>query len=122
ANLPLSDSALAASNERLLKAHYDAGIIYKEQLNEVEIAKGEFQAVLDKNIENPHNLMSAFELYKILAPVDQTAASVHKSYILNYYPNSDYANYLRDPNYFIKKKERDALAEQEYVTVLERYN
>lgn len=121
ADLPLSDSALAASNERLLKAHYDAGIIYKEQLNETEIAKGEFQAVLDKNIENKHNLMAAFELYKILAPVDQVAANVHKDYILNYYPNSDYANYLRDPNYFIKKKERDALAEQEYVTVLERY-
>jgi len=122
ANLPLSDSALASSNERLLKAHYDAGIIYKEQLNETEIAKGEFQAVLNKNIENRHNLLSAYELYKILAPVDQVAANVHKDYILNYYPNSDYANYLRDPNYFIKKKERDKLAEQEYVTVLERYN
>lgn len=120
--LPLSDSALAQSNERLLKAHYDAGIIYKEQLNEIEIAKGEFLAVLNKKIENRHNLMSAFELYKILAPVDQVAANVHKDYILNYYPNSDYANYLRDPNYFVKKKERDALAEQEYVTVLERYN
>lgn len=122
ANLPLSDSALALSNERLLKAHYDAGIIYKEQLNEIEIAKGEFQAVLDKQVENPHNLMSAFELYKILESTNPEEAKVHKDYILNYYPNSDYANYLRDPNYFIKKKERDKLAEQEYVTVLERYN
>lgn len=122
AKLPLSDSALALSNERLLKAHYDAGIIYKEQLNEVEIAKGEFQAVLDKKVENPHNLMSAFELYKILESSNPNEAKIHKDYILNYYPNSDYANYLRDPNYFIKKKERDKLAEQEYVTVLERYN
>ncbi len=122
AKLPLSDSAIAQSNIRLLKAHYDAGIIYKEQLNEVEIAKGEFQAVLDKQVENPHNLMSAFELYKILESSNPEQAKVHKDYILNYYPNSDYANYLRDPNYFIKKKERDKLAEQEYVTVLERYN
>jgi hypothetical protein len=38
------------------------------------------------------------------------------------YPNSDYANYLRDPDYFIKKKERDKLAEQEYLTILDRYN
>jgi len=122
ANLPLTDSALALSNERLLKAHYDAGIIYKEQLNETEIAKGEFQAVLDKKVENPHNLMSAFELYKLLEPTNPDEAKMHKDYILNYYPNSDYANYLRDPNYFVKKKERDKLAEQEYVTVLERYN
>jgi len=120
--LPMNDSLLARSNRRLLKSRYDAGIIYKEQLNEDVLAINEFEAVLNKNVENKHNLMSAFQLYKLREETDPTKASEHKSYILNNYPNSDYANYLRDPNYFIKKKERDALAEQEYVKVLERYN
>ena len=120
--LPLSDSAMAESNKRLLQAHYNAGVIYKEQLNEVKTAQGEFEAVLAKNIEDPHNLMSAFQLYKIHEGLDDVEAKRHKDYILNNYPNSDYANYLRDPNYFIKKKEMDALAEQEYVKVLDRYN
>jgi tetratricopeptide (TPR) repeat protein len=118
--LPLSDSALAVSNVRLLAAHYNAGIIYKEQLYEVKIAQGEFEAVLDKNIENEHNLMSAFQLYKIHK--GSASALKYKEFILTNYSSSDYANYLRDPNYFVKKKERDALAEQEYVKVLERYN
>ena len=118
--LPLSDSALAISNIRLLAAHYNAGIIYKDQLNETKIAQGEFEAVLDKNIENEHNLMSAFQLYKIHE--GGPYALKYKELILSDYPDSDYANYLRDPNYFVKKKERDALAEQEYVKVLERYN
>ena len=118
--LPLSDSALAISNVRLLAAHYNAGIIYKDQLNEVKIAQAEFEAVLDKNIENEHNLMSAFQLYKIHEGGPH--ALKYKELILSDYPESDYANYLRDPNYFVKKKERDALAEQEYVKVLERYN
>ena len=122
AKLPMNDSALALSNERLLQAHYEAGIIYNEQLNEAKIAQGEFEAILDKNIENPHNLMAAFQLYKMLVNTNPEEAQKHKEYILNYHPNSDYANYLRDPDYFVKKKERDALAEQEYVTVLERYN
>ena len=118
--LPLSDSALAISNIRLLAAHYNAGIIYKDQLNEAKIAQAEFEAVLDKNIENEHNLMSAFQLYKIH---EGGANSLkYKELILSNYPDSDYANYLRDPNYFVKKKERDALAEQVYVKVLERYN
>ena len=120
--LPLSDSALALSNINLLKSHYNAGVIYKEQLNEDDLAIIEFEAVLDRKIENKHNLMSAFQLYKLQETRDASKASKHKSYIMDNYPNSDYANYLRDPNYFIKKKERDALAEQEYVKVLDRYN
>ena len=84
--------------------------------------QGEFEAVLDKNIEDPHNLMSAFQLYKIHDGSNGAEASKYKEYILNNYPNSDYANYLRDPNYFVKKKEMDALAEQEYVKVLDRYD
>lgn len=120
--LPLSDSALAASNERLLAAHYAAGIIYKEQLSEDGFAIREFESVLDHQIENPHNVLSAFQLFKIHETSNGAEADKHRMYILNNYPNSDYANYLRDPNYFVKKKEMDKLAEQEYVTVLERYN
>lgn len=122
AQLPLSDSAMVASNERLLEAHYNAGIIYKEQLQEDKIASEEFNSVLNKRIENEHNLLSAFQLYKINVGSNASEAEKNKTYILENYPNSDYANYLKDPNYFIKKKERDALAEQEYVTVLDRYS
>ena len=120
--LPLSDSALALSNKRLLEAHYNAGIIYKEQLNEKRIAQEEFEAVLAKDIENEHNLLSSYQLYQLYKGSNASGANEQKEYIFNNYPNSDYANYLRDPNYFIKKKERDKLAEQEYVRVLDRYN
>ncbi|MDB4324390.1 hypothetical protein N9963_03230 [Crocinitomicaceae bacterium] len=119
--LPLTDSAIALSNKRLLEAHYNAGIIYKEQLKEPGIATEEFKQVINKNIENEHNLLSAFQLYKIFETSNVSEANRYKEYILKNYPNSDYANYLIDPNYFLKKKERDVLAEQEYVTVLGRY-
>lgn len=120
--LPKTEEDFAASNARLLESLYDAGMIYKEQLNEITLAKTQFKDVLGRNIESDYNLMSAFQLYKIYESTDPTAAAEQKTYILNNYPNSDYANYLRDPDYFIKKKERDALAEKEYVTVLDRYS
>lgn len=122
AQLPKTEEDFAASNARLLAALYDAGIIYKEQLNESALAVTQFEAVIDRKVESDYNLMSAFQLYKIFKDSDPAASDQQKSYILNNYPNSDYANYLRDPDYFIKKKERDALAEKEYVTVLDRYN
>ena len=120
--LPKSEEDFAASNARLLEALYNAGVIYKDQLNEVTFAKEQFTEVLARNVESDFNLMAAFQLYKLNETSDPTASIEHKNFILNNYPNSDYANYLRDPDYFIKKKERDALAEKEYVTVLDRYN
>ncbi len=121
-DIPLTDSALAASNERLLEAYYNAGYLYKEQLNEEKLAETNFHNVLDKNIENKHNLLSAYELYTMYDGTNPSKAEEMKNYIFNNYTNSDYANYLRDPDYFIKKKERDALAEESYIRVLERYN
>ncbi len=122
ADLPLTDSAMTASNERLLEAYYNAGYIYSTQLNEPGFAEIQFMSVLGRKVEDPHNLLSAYQMYMIYKGSDPVKANVHREYIYNNYPNSDYANYLRDPDYFIKKKERDALAEEAYVKVLERYN
>lgn len=121
ANIPLTDSSLKASNDRLLEALYTAGVIYKEQLNEPELARKQFNAVLNRKTEGDVDLSSAFQLYKMDEVSNVAQATEQKNYILMTYPNSDYANYLRDPDFFIKRKEREALAEQEYVTVLDRY-
>lgn len=122
ADIPLTDSALSASTDRLLDALYAAGIIYKEQLNEPELAKKQFNEILKRKIICPTDLSAAYQLYKLNAGVNEAAAEENKTYILSTYPDSDYANYLKDPDFFVKRKEREALAEQEYVTILERYN
>lgn len=122
ANIPLNDSALTASNHRLMEAYYNAGFIYQVQLNEPNLAVENYQKILDKDFETEYDVMSAYQLFQLYREKNPTEAGKHKNYILNHYPNSDYANFLRDPDYFIKKKERDALAEQEYVRVLKRYN
>jgi len=121
-DLPLNDSLMALSNERLLEAYFNAGRLYKDQLNEPKLAERNFNNVLERNIENKHNLLSAYELYNLYSGSNPSKAEEMKNYIFNNYTNSDYANYLRDPDYFIKKKERDALAEESYLKVLERYN
>ena len=118
-DIPLSDSAMNTSNNNLLAALYSSGMIYKEQLDEVKLGAIQFQRVIDHNIENEHNVLSAFQLYKINEGTGNSTA--YKTYILNNYPNSDYANYLRDPDYFIKKKERDALALQDYLRSVTRF-
>lgn len=122
ANLPVGDSAIAASNERLVSALYDAGMIYKDQLNETKMAADQFEKILARKYESKYNLMASYQLYGIYESTDANKAAEHKVNILANYPNSDYANYLRDPDYFIKRKEREKLNEEDYVTVLDRYS
>src|SRR5690554_1747569 len=118
-DIPLSDSAMNTSNNNLLAALYSSGMIYKEQLDEVKLGAIQFQRVIDHDVENEFNVLSAFQLYKINE--SNSKSEPYKTYILNNYPNSDYANYLRDPDYFIKKKERDALALQDYLRSVTRF-
>nr|WP_299204487.1 hypothetical protein [uncultured Brumimicrobium sp.] len=118
-DIPLTDSMMNQSNENLLAALYNSGMIYKEQLDETQLGAVQFQRVIDHKVENEHNVLSAFQLYKINENTGNSAP--YKSYILNHYPNSDYANYLRDPDYFVKKKERDALALQDYLRSVTRF-
>lgn len=121
-SLPKSEEDFQKSNERLVEARYTAGVIYKEQLKENELAVEQFIAVVNHDFETDYKLMSAFQLYKIYQSSDAAKATQYKDYILNYYPNSDYANYIRDPNYFVNKKKQDELDEKVYVTILNRYN
>jgi hypothetical protein len=48
-------------------------------------------------------------------------AIAQRDYILLYYPTSDYAGFLRDPDYFIRKKERQKETENDYLKDLDRY-
>lgn len=122
ANLPLTPEKLKVSNDKLLEAYYNAGVIYNKELNEENTASEYFVKVVNKEVENKHKLLSAFELYKMYETKDPSKSEGYKKYILDNYPESDFALYLQDPDYFVKKKEMDALAEQEYITVLDRYN
>lgn len=122
ANIPLTDSLLQVSNLRQIEALYNAGVIYKEQLKEPELAVVQFKAVMDEKISGAFELSSAFQLYKLYETMDVNQSASYKDFILLEYSTSDYANYLRDPDFFIKKKEREALAEQEYINQLDRYN
>lgn len=122
ANIPLTDSLMTLSNARQMEALYNAGIIYKEQLKENDLAILQFKAVMEEKISGEFELSSAFQLYKVYETIDAGQSDFYKDFILLEYSTSDYASYLRDPDFFIKKKEREALAEQEYINQLDRYN
>lgn len=119
-NVPNTDSTLEASRKALMSALFDAGKIYQEQLNEANLAEQQYQTILDKPFESDFKLLAAYQIYRLYGPTDGKALA-QKDYILINYPTSDYAGYLRDPEYFIKKRERDKETELAYLRDLDRY-
>lgn len=119
--LPKGDSAIMASRERMMSSYFDAGRIYQDQLNEDKLAEKQYNTILGKPFESKYKLLAAYQIYKMYDP-NSAEAATQKNFILTNYPTSDFAGYLRDPDYFLKKKEREKLAEQEYLTSLDRYS
>jgi uncharacterized protein HemY len=121
-NVPIGDSAFGESNKRLIAALYNAGVIYTEQLQEDGRAFNYLDRAVKMRYEDKHRLLSSYKIYSMYRLSDDSKASENKNFILDKYPSSDYAGYLRDPNYFVKKKQIEALAGDDYVNTLERYN
>jgi hypothetical protein len=86
----------------------------------MDLAAAQFQAILDKQQTNMTDLSAAFQLYKLNEGTDQ--AEVFKKHILKNYPNSDAANYFRDPDFYVKQKESALKDQQKYLKLLEKYN
>jgi tetratricopeptide (TPR) repeat protein len=121
ANVPKTDSAIAVSKDMIIEALYKSGRIYQEELQEPLLAQRQYEEILNRNIENKHNVLAAYQLYAIHTGSDESKSAYYKEYVLNNYPNSDYANYLRDPEYFVKRKERERLDLDDYDKLVERF-
>ncbi|MEN9699851.1 MAG: hypothetical protein RLZZ301_1049 [Bacteroidota bacterium] len=119
-DIPLTPEALAASQERLLDALYTSGVLYKEVLNETELAAAQFLAILDMNLEHPTDLSAAFQLYKIYAGTE--SGDKYRQYILTKYPNSDAANYFKDPDFYVKQKLSAQQDQAAYLKLVEKYD
>ncbi len=118
-NLPLSDSLFALSESKLVEALYQSGVLYKEILNESVLAQEQFNRVLKINQRNSTDLSSAFQLYKL----NEASGKKDKyaQHILTYYPSSDAAKYLNDPDFYIKQKESERQDAQAYLSLVEMY-
>ena len=119
-NIPLTAEALIASQERLLEALYTSGVLYKEILNETELAAAQFLAILDKNLDHPTDLSAAFQLFKIYE--NSTDADKYRQYILKKYPSSDAAKYFKDPDFYVKQKLSAQKDQEAYLALVQKYD
>jgi tetratricopeptide (TPR) repeat protein len=106
-NLPVGKEKMDASVLKVVEAYYDLGIIYKEQLLNLEKAAASFENLNAKIPGNKYEATCYYQLYRLyLSMKDMAMAEKYKNIILTKFPDSDYAAILKNPQFNLERKNR----------------
>lgn len=98
ASLPTEQTAIDSIAKERNFAYYQLGIIYKEKFKELQLSKSRFEDLLNNNPEERLILPSKYNLYKIYVELElNRKAEAMKADIIANYPDSRYAEILRNP-------------------------
>jgi len=117
-NLPLTDSLMALSNDRIATALLNAGKAYSEKIAEPAKATETYESLIDRYPSSDLIPEALYDLYNINKDINSTKAETYRQRLLEKYPDSEYAKILSDPTYYEKKiadlKKNEHLYEDAY--------
>ena len=97
ANVPFTNAETEKSNERIIEAYYNIGLVYDEKLNDQREAANSFNELLKRFDGNKYEPEILYRLYKIYSKRKFTTAKAEecKSKLIAKYPESPYALILQ---------------------------
>lgn len=99
-------------------AYYQLGSIYKDKFKEYQLAADKLERLLQNNPEERLVLPSKYNLYKIYEIIDPAKADKYKQQILSQYPDSRYAEIIRNPT---SKDAKTQTPDAAYAALFKRY-
>lgn len=94
--LPTSKTVIDSLAKERNFAYYQLGVIYKEKFREYRRAADKLEALLQNNPEERLILPAQYNLYKIYEIIDKDKAAIVKNDIITQYPDSRYAQILKN--------------------------
>jgi len=114
-DIPLTDSLMAVSNELIKGAMFDAGRVYRTDFNDLPKSIEALEKLNQRFRGSIFELPAFFELYQLYKQSgNELKTAEYKQKIVSEYPESKYAKYLLDPNYFAQLEERKGIVEKKY--------
>jgi tetratricopeptide (TPR) repeat protein len=106
-DIPLTDSMKYASHLKIRDALFNAGSILKTEFNDFEKSISCFFDLNKRYPENIYLLSSYFNLWDLYKTIGKTDSSdYYKSLVVSNYPESNFAKYLINPNFFVEEATR----------------
>ena len=114
-DIPLTDSLIQVSNELIKNALFGAGRIYRTEFNDFPRSI-EMLLELNRRFKGSiYELPAYFELYQLYKEGGESSDSeAYKLKIIGEYPDSKYAKFLQNPNYFAEIEARKGAIEKKY--------
>lgn len=114
-NIPFSDSALAASHEKIKTSLFEMGQIYSNELKDYDKAINAFVLLLNRYPDFNKKLQVYYKLYTIGKETeDIDLVAKYQGKIISEFPESNYAKALTDPEYFKMLEEESRKVQRVY--------
>lgn len=104
-NLPVNDSLVAISDEKISTAFLEAGKIYNERIADNPKAIESFETLLKRFPDNKLEPEALYYLYLINKETLNSLSETYRQRLLEKYPEDEFARIISDPDYFKKKLE-----------------
>lgn len=122
ANIPTTPAALTASTDKMVKAYYNIGQFYREEIINLKESIKAYETCVSQFPDNKLRAEIYFNLYRLYAEVNNKQQSeYYKNKILNDFPNSLIAKVILDPSYVSEAKANDLAAQHFYDNIYDAY-
>jgi tetratricopeptide (TPR) repeat protein len=120
--LPFTKEQQQVAHEQISNALYNVGFIYLDRLSDYPRSIDAYERLDTRYPGNEHELPAWYALYKMYNDEHNAEKSdLYKSKILSKYPESSYANFILDPDYYKKLKEDSQQASELYTKTYDAY-
>ena len=121
-DLPVTDSLMAISHDLIRDALYNAGKIFKSDFNDYPRSAETFEDLNRRYPNNVYLLSALFDLYDVNELMgNRERALYYRDMIVQRYPESNYAQYLLNPNFFTEMQEKQETLNRMYQDAFRDY-
>ncbi len=113
-NLPLNDSLIRISNEKIAIAYFDAAKVFSEKIGDWQKAAESYEALLSRFPDDVLVPEALYDLYRLYREENSQKSEISRQRLLEKYPESEFAKIISDPDYFNKKMAEARMSEKLY--------
>ena len=121
-HIPLTDSAMEMSDQRLEQALYNMGVIYKERLLDYDESIRAFRELIERYPDSEYGPSVYYYLYELNNNIQKPEqAQYYAGRLAALYPESHFAKLLTNPNYLKELEEEEMKVVRTYEGIYGRY-
>ena len=121
-NLPLTDSLIIISNDKIATAMLNAGKAFSERVSDPAKSTESFESLISRFPSSDLIPESLYNLYKVNKEGNNVKAETYRQRLLQKYPDNEFSKILSDPGYYEKKMADLKMAEKIYNDAYNSYN